>query len=71
MNGKECDARAAACMAQAAIAPTEALVAEFLKLASQWRAISVRTILFQPFDSLIEPEAILLPSPAGVPTLSN
>ena len=71
MNVKECDARAAACVARAAIAPTEALAGEFLKLAAQWRAISVRAIQLEPFDSLIEPEVNLLPSAIGIPTLSN
>ena len=42
MNAEDCNRRASACAANAAIAPVEALTLEYLKLAAQWRAMALR-----------------------------
>jgi len=42
MNADECNRRASACAANAAIAPIESLALEFLRLAAQWRALAMR-----------------------------
>ncbi len=44
MNAEECNARADECATNAAIAPSESIGLEFLKLAAQWRAMAVREI---------------------------
>ena len=44
MTAAECNRRASACAANAALANTEVLSLEFLKLAAQWRAMAVREI---------------------------
>jgi hypothetical protein len=42
MNAEECNSRANACAANAAIAPVESVALEFLRLAAQWRAMALR-----------------------------
>jgi hypothetical protein len=42
MNAEECNRRASACAANAAIAPVEWVALEFLRLAAQWRMMAVR-----------------------------
>jgi hypothetical protein len=42
MNADQCHQRASACVANAAVAPAEAMAGEFLQLAAQWRALAVR-----------------------------
>lgn len=44
VTADECNERARACAANAAIAPVEAVKQEFLTLAAQWRAMAVRQI---------------------------
>ncbi len=50
MNSAECNQRAAACAANAALANAEAVSLEFLKLAAQWRAMAVREIFLGHVD---------------------
>ena len=42
MTPEQCNQRASACAENAAIAPGEAMAAEFMELAAQWRAMAVR-----------------------------
>ncbi len=44
MSADECNARAAECAANAALATANPVSLEFLKLAAQWRAMAVRDI---------------------------
>ena len=44
MNAEECNRHADECASNAAIAPSESIGLEFLKLAAQWRAMAVREI---------------------------
>ena len=55
MDIEDCQARADACAANALAATDEALSQEFLKLAAQWRAMAVRTIVL---DIDEQPEAL-------------
>lgn len=71
MNAKDCDARASQCAAKATIAPTEAIAAEFLKLAAQWRSMSAGAVLLKPLDLLVEPEAVFLALPGAMLPTSN
>lgn len=50
MNAEDCNIRAHQCAANAAIAPTEAMAVEFLKLAARWRAMALREKFLGPFD---------------------
>ncbi len=50
MNSAECNQRAAACAANAALATAEAVSQEFLRLAAQWRAMAVREIFLGHID---------------------
>ena len=45
MSPDQCQERATACAANARIAVDELVSQEFLKLAAQWRAMAVRTIV--------------------------
>jgi hypothetical protein len=72
MNFRECDEHAAQCAANAAIAPTEAIAREFLKLAAQWRAMSTRAIRLDPADApWLERGAILPALPGAGRAISN
>ena len=51
MNAAECNRRAAACAANAALADAEVVSLEFLKLAAQWRAMAVREIFLGFVDA--------------------
>ena len=44
MTGEECNDRAVRCAANAALAQSEPVSLEFLKLAAQWRAMATRVI---------------------------
>jgi len=52
MNANQCQVRAAACAANALIAADQDVSLEFLKLAAQWRAMAVRTIVLGAGDEL-------------------
>jgi hypothetical protein len=45
MDADQCRVRAAECAANALVAADEQVSQEFLKLAAQWRAMAVRTIV--------------------------
>jgi hypothetical protein len=70
MNAEDCNVRAAACAANAALTPDEAMSAEFLKLAAQWRAMAVRYIYLGsvdgPLDVLQALNALPPPAPPGL-----
>ena len=51
MDADQCQVRAAACAANALIAVDEEVSQEFLKLAAQWRAMAVRTIVLGSGDA--------------------
>ena len=58
MNAAECNRRARACAAYAAIAPVESVAVEFLKLAAQWRAMGVsEAFLGELGEALLPPPA--------------
>jgi hypothetical protein len=50
MDADQCQVRAAACAANALIAVDDEVSLEFLKLAAQWRAMAVRTIVLESAD---------------------
>jgi len=50
MTASECHERASACAANAALAVSEPIALEFLKLAAQWRAMAARLIYLGPID---------------------
>jgi hypothetical protein len=50
MTAEECMARASECARNAAVAVSEPVSLEFLKLAAQWRAMAVRLIYLGPLD---------------------
>ena len=69
MTADECNARAADCAANAALATHEPVSLEFLAMAAQWRAMAVRDIflghLGAPIDTLSTLNALhLLPDPS-------
>ena len=70
MNAEECNLRAAACAANAALAPDESLSSEFMRLAAQWRAMAVRYIYLgsvdEPLDALQALNALPPPAPRGL-----
>jgi hypothetical protein len=51
MTAEECHKRASACAANAAVAASEPVALEFLKMAAQWRAMATRTILLGPLKA--------------------
>jgi hypothetical protein len=61
MTAEECHERANQCAANAAVATSEPMAQEFLKLAAQWRAIAVRTIFVGSVEATIEPSALRAP----------
>ncbi|MDR3507915.1 MAG: hypothetical protein P4L64_08480 [Caulobacteraceae bacterium] len=44
MTADECHERAETCASNAALAPSESVRLEFMRLAAQWRALASRTI---------------------------
>jgi hypothetical protein len=50
MDADQCQVRAAECAANALIAVDKDVSREFLKLAAQWRAMAVRTIVLDLAD---------------------
>jgi hypothetical protein len=52
MDADQCQIRAAACAANALVAVDNEVSLEFLKLAAQWRAMAVRTIVLGSADPL-------------------
>jgi hypothetical protein len=61
MDADQCHVRAAECAANALVAADEQVSQEFLKLAAQWRAMAVRTIVLGSVD-----EATAAPQPASL-----
>jgi hypothetical protein len=55
MTADECHRRASACAENAALALTEPVALEFLKLAAQWRAMATRQIFLGHVDALGDP----------------
>lgn len=64
MTKEECNRRAADCVANAAVSADEAVAAEFMHLAAQWRAVAAREIFLGHLD---EPVANL-DLPATIPS---
>jgi len=52
MDADQCQVRAAECAANALVAVDEQVSREFLKLAAQWRAMAVRTIVLGSAEDL-------------------
>jgi len=52
MDADQCRVRAAECAANALVAADEQVSQEFLKLAAQWRAMAVRTIVLGSPDDV-------------------
>jgi len=50
MNADQCNRRASECVTNARLAADHTVSTEFLKLAAQWRAMAVRTIMLDPAD---------------------
>jgi len=50
MDADQCYLRASACVANARLAADHTVSTEFLKLAAQWRAMAVRTIMLNRAD---------------------
>jgi hypothetical protein len=70
MDADQCQVRAAECAANALVAVDEQVSREFLKLAAQWRAMAVRTIVLGSAEDLsasppqsLEPPAVGLIAP--------
>lgn len=59
MNAEDCNRRAAACAANAALASTEVVSLEFLRLAAHWRAMAVREIFLGVLDDPTPPVLIV------------
>jgi len=70
MNAEDCNVRAAACAANAALTPDESISSEFLRLAAQWRAMGVRYIFLgsvdEPGGALQALNALPPPIPLGL-----
>ena len=66
MTAEECHDRASICAANAALARSEPVASEFLRLAAQWRAMAGRVILLgslgEPGSAVEALNAIALPS---------
>jgi hypothetical protein len=65
MTAEECHERASECAANASLAVSEPIAAEFLKLAAQWRAMAGRLIylgpIAEPLDTLRALNGLPLP----------
>jgi len=68
MNADECNQRASECAANAALAKSEPVAQEFLRLAAQWRAMAGRLIYLGPLEELFgesDGPQVLTPLPIG------
>jgi len=64
MDAEQCKQRAADCAANAMVAADATVSQEFLRLAAQWRAMAVRTIVLDAEDGLdLSPRASVLGAP--------
>jgi hypothetical protein len=54
MTAEECHERARRCAANAGLAVSEPVALEFLRMAAQWRAMAVRTILLGSVEAAPE-----------------
>jgi len=54
MTAEQCHERASECAANASLAVSETVAAEFMKLAAQWRAMAARAIFLGPIDHAVE-----------------
>jgi hypothetical protein len=61
MTAEECHERAGACAANAAVAVSEPVALEFLKMAAQWRAMAARTIFLGSVEAVSEPAVVAEP----------
>lgn len=61
MTADECHQRASRCAAQAELAVDDAVRLDFLRMAAQWRAIAVRTILLRFGDGPADAQQVLGP----------
>jgi hypothetical protein len=65
MTAEECHQRASTCAANAALAVSEPMALEFIRLAAQWRAMASRAIYLGPVDDAIEAVVDALGLPFG------
>jgi hypothetical protein len=62
MTAEECHERASACAASAAVAVSEPVALEFLKMAAQWRAMATRTIFLGSPEAADGPAVVISPN---------
>lgn len=61
MTAEECHQRASECAANGALAVSEPIALEFMKLAAKWRAMATRAMFLGPIDHDVEGAEIVDP----------
>jgi len=65
MTAEECHERATECAANASLAVSEPIAAEFMKLAAKWRAMATRAILLESIDHAMDAAGVTYPTDAS------